>query len=172
MKDFSFEEFTKKIYVRASVSELYDCWATQDGITSWFLSYANYTDMHGNERSSTDYIQKGDRYLWKWHNWNGKETGSILEANGIDFIEFTFANDACKVSVKLEEAGESVLLILRQFEMATDEETKMNLYNGCSCGWTFWLTNLKAYLEHGVLLNERDVDLTEIPQAGHIFVNM
>lgn len=87
-------------------------------------------------------------------------------------MEFSFGNDACKVSVHLEETNGTTLLTLRQYEMATDEETKMNLYNGCSCGWTFWLANLKAYLEHGILLNERDVDLTDIPQAGHIFVNM
>ena len=28
-------------------------------------------------------------------------------------------------------------------------------------GWTFRLTNLKAYLEHGVLLNETEIDLRE-----------
>ena len=56
--------------------------------------------------------------------------------------------------------------------MPTDEETKMNIYNGCSCGWTFWLANLKAYLEHGILLNETEFDLTDIPQAGHVYVNM
>ena len=136
------------------------------------MSDATYTFNDGAQRDNKEAIQTGDRYNWKWHNWHGKEEGAILKANGTDFLEFTFANDACKVSVQLEQAEGAVLLTLRQFEMATDEETKMNLYNGCSCGWTFWLANLKAYLEHGILLNEKDFDLTGIPQAGHIFVNM
>jgi len=170
--EFTFEEFTKKIYLKASTSKIYQCWATTAGITRWFLSKAEYTSIQGEPRKSKEEVQSGDHYLWKWHNWNGKEEGTILQANGSDFIEFTFGNDACKVSVLLEEAKNSTLLTLRQYGMATDEETKMVLYNGCSCGWTFWLANLKAYLEHGILLNERDVDLTGIPEAGHIFVNL
>jgi len=170
--EFSFEEFTKKIYIKASLESLYSSWSTSEGITKWFLSEAIYTAPDGNPKALSEAIAPGDQYVWKWHNWNGQEEGTILSCNGKDFIAFTFGNDACKVSVHLEKAEGRTLLTLRQYDMATDEETKMNLYNGCSCGWTFWLTNLKAYLEHGILLNERDVDLTGIPQAGHIFANM
>lgn len=170
--EFSFDQFTKKIHIKAPLEELYACWSTEKGITRWFLSDATYTSKDGSARKEDEAIQEGDHYVWRWHNWNGKEEGSILQANGKDFIVFTFGNDACKVSVQLEQVKETVLLTLRQYEMATDEETKMNLYNGCSCGWTFWLANLKAYLEHGILLNERDVNLTDIPEAGHVFVNM
>ena len=170
--EFSFDQFTKKIYINASIEKIYECWTTVNGIRSWFLSDASYTDVNGIERNDEETIQKGDRYLWKWHNWSGKEEGTILEANGVNFIDFTFANDACKVSVELEQVNNAVLIILKQYEMATDDKTKMNLYNGCSCGWTFWLTNLKAYLEHGIVLNEKEFDLTDIPEAGHIFVNM
>jgi len=27
---------------------------------------------------------------------------------------------------------------------------------GCSQGWSFWMVNLKAWLEHGILLNEKE----------------
>ena len=64
------------------------------------------------------------------------------------------------------------MVTLKQYDMPTDEKTKLDIYNGCSCGWTFWLANLKAFLEHGILLNEKEFDLTDIPQAGHIYVNM
>lgn len=170
--EFTFDQFTKKIHITAPIEKLYSCWSTSQGITQWFLSHADYTAPDGTQRMPEEEFQPGDHYVWRWHNWSGKEEGMMLRANGSDFIEFTFGNDACKVSVQLEEAKETTLLTLRQYGMATDEETKMNLYNGCSCGWTFWLANLKAFLEHGILLNERDVDLTDIPQAGHIFVNM
>ncbi len=172
MKPFDFTEFTKKIYIKAPLETLYWCWGTKTGIETWFLQKAVYTDVQGKNREPESLIQKGDSYVWEWHNWNGKEKGTILEANGADFLKFSFANDICKVSVALEDKKDAVLLTLKQYDMPTDEETKMNIYNGCSCGWTFWLANLKAYLEHGIVLNEKEFDLTDIPQAGHIYVNM
>ena len=172
MEKLSFESFTKKIYIKADLSKIYWCWATKEGIESWFLRKAEYTTADGQLQNSGETIKAGDRYTWHWHNWEGQEAGTILQANGIDFIEFSFAGDSSMVSVALEGKGAAVLVTLKQYGMATDEKTKMEVYNGCSCGWTFWLANLKAYLEHGILLNETEFDLTEIPQAGHIFVNM
>ena len=172
MEKLSFDYFTKKIHIKTSLDKLYWCWTTKEGICSWFLRRAEYVTPSGEARRPNAHIQAGDTYTWEWHNWNGKESGTVLEANGKDFLEFSFAGDICKVSVSLEKKENSVLVTLKQYDMPTDEETKMNIYNGCSCGWTFWLANLKAYLEHGILLNEKELDLTGIPQAGHIFVNM
>jgi uncharacterized protein YndB with AHSA1/START domain len=171
MEKLSFDAFMKKIYVRAPLAKLYWCWATTEGICSWFLRKAVYTAADGTTRGVEDFIQSGDKYVWEWYNWDGQEKGDVLQANGKDFIEISFAG-VSKVSVRLEEKDNAVLVTLRQFEIPTDEKNKMQIYNGCSCGWTFWLANLKAYLEHGILLNETEFDLTNIPQAGHIFVNM
>ena len=77
-----------------------------------------------------------------------------------------------KVSVSLEVKDGAILLTLKEYEIPTDEKSKMDIYNGCSNGWTFWLANLKAYIEHGILLNETEFDLTSEPMAGHVFVNM
>lgn len=172
MEKLSFDSFTKKIYIKASIEKLYECWATKAGIESWFLRNAEFVSSEGETRASIDFVQVGDTYVWEWHNWDGKEAGTILKANGIDCLEFSFADAICKVSVSLEATGEAVLVTLKQYDMPTDEKTKMDIYNGCSCGWTFWLANLKAYLEHGILLNETEFNLTDIPQAGHIYVNM
>ena len=172
MGKLSFDAFTKKIHIKASIAKLYWCWATGEGISSWFLRKANYISPAGETRAHKETIQTGDTYTWEWYNWSGKEMGTILGANGKDSLEFSFAGDICKVLVSLEKKDNSVLLTLKQYDMPTDEETKMNIYNGCSCGWTFWLANLKAYLEHGILLNEKEFDLGNIPQAGHIYVNM
>ncbi|MFH6601897.1 SRPBCC domain-containing protein [Maribacter algicola] len=172
MENLSFDSFTKKIYIKTDVNTVYQCWATKSGIEKWFLREAEYTSSQGHLRNHNEPIEVGDSYIWRWHNWNGQEEGTILQANGTDFLEFSFASDICKVSVTLEQKDKSVLVTLMQYEMPTDEKTKMEIYNGCSCGWTFWLANLKAYLEHGILLNEKEFDLTDIPQAGHIYVNM
>ena len=167
----SFDSFTKKIYIKASAEKLYWCWATAEGICSWFLRKADYTTAEGDPRPAGQAIKGGDRYHWEWHNWDGHETGEILEANGRDHLVFSFAGES-KVSVDLLPKDDLCLLQLRQYDIPTDDENKLNIHHGCSNGWTFWLANLKAWLEHGILLNETEEDLTKIPLAGFEFVNM
>ncbi len=171
MEKLSFDSFTKKIHIKTSVDKLYWCWGTAEGICSWFLQDATYTDATKTVRTPKEHVQKGDTYVWKWHNWDSTEEGKVLAANGIDFLEVSFADD-CKVSVSLEDKGTATLLTLTQANIPTDEESKLNIHYGCSNGWTFWLTNLKAYLEYGILLNETEFDLRKIPLSGFQFVNM
>ncbi len=59
-----------------------------------------------------------------------------------------------------------------QFEIPIDEDSKLEVHCGCSNGWTFWLTNLKAFVEHGILLNETEINVKENVLAGYQFVNM
>jgi len=171
MEKLSFDSFTKKIYIKASLEKLYWSWATTEGISSWFLRNAEYRDSNGQVRSPAEQIEAGDTYIWEWHNWDDQEKGTVLQANGTDYLEIVFA-DPSKVSVTLEDKGFAVLLTLKQYDIPTDEENMLNIHHGCSNGWSFWLTNLKAYLEHGILLNETEFDLRDIPLAGFQFVNM
>lgn len=171
MKTLSFDSFTKKIYIKAPLAELYRCWATADGICEWFLRRAEYRDNKGILRPEGEFFQVGDQYTWEWHNWDGKESGTVTEANGINRLGFSFAG-VSNVEVTLEEHDRATLVVLRQYNIPTDEESRLNIHFGCSNGWTFWLANLKAYLEHGILLNETEFDLRKIPLAGLEFVNM
>lgn len=153
------------------MQKIYWCWATTEGISSWFLKNAQYEAQNRQIRKPDEHIQKGDAYIWEWYNWDGKEKGKVLKANGVDFLELTFASPS-KVSITLEDNVTSVLLTLKQYNIPTDEENKLAIHHGCSNGWAFWLTNLKAYLEHNILLNETEIDLREVPLAGFQFVNM
>lgn len=171
MSELSFDSFTKKIFIKTPMEKLYWCWGTAEGICSWFLSNATYKTSDGKERSNKEAIQVGDNYIWEWHNWDGQEKGEVIEANGKDFITISFA-EVSKVDIHLEQHENAVLLTLKQYEIPTDDKNKLNIHHGCSNGWTFWLANLKAYLEHGILLNETEFDLTKMPLAGYQFVNM
>jgi len=95
----------------------------------------------------------------------------VTRANGRDELEFSFAG-VSHVRLNLEAGKKAVLLNLHQYGIPTDDESKLNLHYGCSNGWTFWLANLKAYLEYGVLLHETDLDLSTFPLAGFEFVNI
>jgi len=170
MKNLQWHSFEKKIYIKAPIEKMYKLWASQGGITSWFLKTAEYKDQNGNKRNEEDLIQEGDSYTWTWHNWDGKAEGEIIQANGKDFIEFSF--EGSKVSVKLEEKNNAVIVTLKQFEIPEDDESKLKIHFGCSNGWTFWLTNLKAFLEYGILLNETEFNLQENELSGYVFVNM
>jgi len=76
------------------------------------------------------------------------------------------------VSVSLEDRNGVVIVSLKQFNIPEDDQSKLKIHFGCSNGWTFWLTNLKAYVEHGILLNETKIDLKNNHLAGWVFVNM
>ena len=55
--------------------------------------------------------------------------------------------------------------------VSQDDASKMKIYYGCGTGWTFWLTNLKAYMEHGVTLHETE-KLEVERHTGMEYVNM
>ncbi|GAA4277822.1 SRPBCC family protein [Aquimarina mytili] len=170
MEKLEWNSFTKKIYIHTTVEKLYDLWATEHGISSWFLKKATYKNAEGEIRNPLEHIEKGDTYIWQWHNWDGKEEGKVLEANGKNYIEITF--ETSKVSVLLEKVNDITIITLTQFDIPTDDESKLRVHFGCSNGWTFWLANLKAFIEHGILLNETEIDLRENELAGYQFVNM
>ena len=171
METLNFHSFTKKIFIKAPIEKIYWCWGTQEGICSWFLKEAVYTFNEDSTRKAREEIRAGDHYTWRWHNWDGQEDGEVLIANGKDQLEFTFAGKS-KVLVELKADGEVVLVSLKQYHIPTDEESKLHIHVGCSNGWTFWLANLKAYLEHGILLNEQEIDLRNIPLSAFEFVNI
>jgi uncharacterized protein YndB with AHSA1/START domain len=153
------DSFTKRILIEKTLDEVYRCWATKGKIEEWFLEKADYVsgEIH---RKSDEPVQKGDQFFWKWNNWDFTEEGRILEANGRDIISFTFGSGGI-VTVKLmkKEGGTEVTLV--QNDIPTDEKSRMDLFVGCITGWTFWLTNLKAYLEHGITLHAKGLQQDE-----------
>lgn len=153
------DSFTKRILIKKALHEVYRCWATKGKIEEWFLEKADYVsgEIH---RKSDEPVQTGDQFVWKWNNWDFTEEGRILEANGRDIISFTFGSGGI-VTVKLMEKEGGTEVTLVQNDIPTDEKSRMDLFVGCITGWTFWLTNLKAYLEHGITLHAKGLQQDE-----------
>lgn len=170
MKQLSWDSFTKRIHIKAPVEKLFWCWTTEEGITSWFLKDAKYI-REAKRIDTKEIIREGDQYAWMWHNWDGQEKGEILEVKKNKLVRFSFA-DNCEVKVTFEQKGIAVLVSLEQSQIPLDDKSKLEIFYGCSNGWTFWLANLKAFLEHGILLNETEIDLRPFDLAGFEFVNM
>ena len=157
----NWNSFTKRILINASVDSLYRSRVTTSEIETWFLEQADY-QAGDSGRGPDELVQKGDLFSWKWHNRDFTEKGEVLEANSRDTISFTFgAGGNVSVTLKPADADGLTEVILKQYDIPTDDKSKMDIYVGCSTGRTFWLTNLKAYLEHGITLHAKGLTQKE-----------
>lgn len=151
--------FKKRILINKPIEDVYRCWSTKSQIETWFLEKADFRSSNG-QRKPEELVQKGDEFNWKWNNWNFTEKGKIVKANGKDSISFTFGSGGV-VSVCLKEKKGNTEVELTQSDIPTDENSKMEIFVGCITGWTFWLTNLKAYLEHNITLHAKGLNQDE-----------
>ena len=144
--------FKRRIHIAKPKEEIFRAWASQKGLEAWFLEKAGFEKADGSKRDQEQLCEEGDSFSWKWHNWPHHEEGKILESNGKDRLVFTFGPGG-EVLVELKDSPYGIEVALTQYQIATDEKSKMNYYVGCHGGWTFWMANLKAWLEHGITLN-------------------
>ena len=152
--------FKKRIHINIDIEKVYSAWATQEMMETWFLEEAKYFDGNKNPRKKDELVQRGDSFVWKWNNWDFKEEGRILSANSKDQISFTFGSGG-NVHIKLLPYSNGTEVELVQENIPIDEKSKMDIFVGCITGWTFWLTNLKAYLEHGIMLHAKNLKQEE-----------
>jgi uncharacterized protein YndB with AHSA1/START domain len=161
MQNFDWTQFTRKIAVKASMTQLYDAWTKAQDIEKWFLSEAKYYDTAKSPIPQNMHIEKGNTYAWNWYLFPTEEHGSITEANGKDFLQFTFAGD-CLVDIQLTQYGEHVIVSLTHKNIPTDDQSKQNIRLGCDTGWSFYLVNLKSVYEGGLDLRNKDAALNSM----------
>ena len=148
--------FKRKIYINAPISDVYKAWATSEGLKDWFLEDAAYLD-NGTEIDSIQLAKVGHEYRFDWYHWESIGKGEVLEANDQDHFAFSFED--VRVDIELKEEKGMTLCTLTQTGIPTDEESKFFKFHGCSTGWTFFMANLKAMLEHGVNLIDKEEGL-------------
>lgn len=158
MDNFNWESFTKKIAVKADISKIYNAWTIASEIEKWFLSNAVFENTAGQQLPKDKNFEKNNRYYWSWYLYDVLESGKIVEANGKDLIQFTFAGD-CLVTIKLTQAQDYVIVELTQSNIPTDNQSKRGIRLGCDSGWSFFLLNLKAVYESGIDLRNKNTDL-------------
>ena len=163
MQNHDWSKFIKRIPVKADMKDIYEAWATQEGLEKWFLRKAEFTKLGGKLRDRNALIKKDDTYEWMWHGWSDEvvERGSILDANDKDFLKFTFGK-AGIVSVSIKKEGGENIIELVQEKIPVDEDSKFNYYIGYSEGWTFYLANLKSVLEGGLDLRNKKEKLKQV----------
>jgi uncharacterized protein YndB with AHSA1/START domain len=165
--EFDWSSFTKKIAINATAATIYHSWATKQGMESWFLRQCHYAAPGGEALPEDMPVQKGNHYTWRWHGWPDEtvEKGTILEANGVDTLSFTFgekgaAGMICTVRV-YAEAGETICELVQK-NIPVDDMDKSDYFVGCNTGWTFYMTNLKSILEGGIDLRNKNVAVKNV----------
>lgn len=157
---YDWTKFKKQTYIQANSNEVFNAWVKPNEIVNWFIAQADYSAPDGELRISDETIQAGDRYYWRWHQDTDIE-GEILKVEENKMIQFTFgdkvkgSDEKIVVTVEVSESEPgTTLLELTQENMADTLEAHSKWHLSCNLGWSFFMTNLKALLEHGVDLRE------------------
>ncbi len=163
MGTYDWSRFVARITIRTGVENLYNCWATKQGMEYWFLRLSEYKKPDGSLRLDNEPVQPGDSYRWLWHGWDDDtvEYGNILDCNGKDSFQFSFGKAGnCSITIK-QEGGETIVELV-QDHIPTDEQGMHYWHQGCKTGWTFYLANLKSLCEGGIDLRNRNTNLKNV----------
>lgn len=158
MENFDWSRFSKKIAVKAEMSTVYKAWTNPAVIETWFLSDADYFNPEGEALNKDTNVGPNSSYSWSWYLFDVIEKGTYTQANGTDFLQFTFAGD-CQVDIQLTQVGDLVMVELTQKNIPLDDQSKRGIRLGCDSGWAFFLVNLKSVLEGGLDLRNKDNEL-------------
>jgi uncharacterized protein YndB with AHSA1/START domain len=109
MKNFDWTAYTKKIAIRASITDVYNAWTKSSELETWFLQRVEFYNPEGTRIDSNTNVPAGTRYNWLWYLYKDPMEGIITKANGKDYLQFTFEGE-CLVDVNLrEEKGYTVV---------------------------------------------------------------
>ena len=158
MENFDWTSFTKKIAVKAALSDIYYAWTMAGELEKWFLEKVSFFDTSQKPLSKDQNVSDGYTYEWLWYLYKDTMSGKIISANGKDQLQFTFEGN-CLVDIKLSESKGYTIVELRHHNIPTDDYSKQYIRLGCANGWHFYLTNLKSVYEGGLDLRNRDENL-------------
>lgn len=157
--NYDWTRFICKINIYTSVEAVYDAWTIPNQLESWFLRDARFKRGDGSTREQELHIQTNDTYTWHWHGHTDEveEKGKVIQANGINKLQFSFTKGA-EVTVDIGVSLNETIIMLTQDKMTNDEAGKL-IHVDCYGGWTFYLANLKSFLEGGIDLRNKNIDL-------------
>jgi uncharacterized protein YndB with AHSA1/START domain len=142
-KPYDWTQFILRVYLKAPADKVYAAWTDAKLITRWFPEKAEIE------------ARRGGRIYLEWVAGDKMDT-QVIRARKPTLFVFPFGNKGEEVAVKIKKVKGGTICELHQYHMKTGPKDKVSMHMGCAMGWTFFLANLKAFLEHGVDLRGHD----------------
>ena len=141
-KAFDWTKFTLRVLIAAPREKVWEAWTS--GLARWFPVAGEIEP------------RKGGKVVLQFLFPEDKLEDEVISATKGQRIVFPFGSHGEQVEVRLRKQGGGTLCELTQSDMRTTAQDKVQMHMGCRQGWTFFLANLKAWLEHGVDLRSHD----------------
>lgn len=142
-KPYDWTQFTQRVLIKAPPLRVFKAWTDPAEIVRWFTVKAELEP------------RKGGRLYFEWLA-GDKFEGKIIRVRKPNLLVFPFGSKGEEVEVKISKVKGGSLVELRQYGMKTSPNDKVSMHLGCQTGWTFFLANLKAWLEHKIDLRGHD----------------
>ena len=158
-KNYDWSQFQVYTYINKPLAEVFQRWATCEGLESFFVQTSKFSSVSGELRKNNQIASSADNYFWKFiHDFD--LPGQVVNVMENSFITYTFGVMEVKIEVSTQEKQTLVKLTQYKIPHATEEEKATNHLNCRSC-WVFFMTNLKAVMESGTDLREHDPDKSD-----------
>ncbi len=142
-KPFDWTRFYLKIAINASPEKVFRAWTYAPEISKWFTVKTEFE------------AKKNGRIYFEWLG-GDKMNDKVIAITKNRRLVIPFGTKGEKVEITVTKDGKGSICTLTQYDMKTTTKDKINMHMGCKQGWTFFLANLKSYLEHGIDLRSHN----------------
>lgn len=140
---YDWSQFKLRIFINKPVSKVFNAWTDDRIVSRWFT-----------EKTIIE-PRKNGRIYFEWLA-GDKMDDKIISISKNRRFTFPFGRHGERVAVSFKKDGRGTICELRQFNMKTTPKARWTMHRGCIQGWTFFLANLKSYLEYGIDLRSHD----------------
>ena len=145
--------FALKIWINAQPRDVFASWVRSDELAQWFQHHAR---AYSPDQPHIDKPEAstGDHYEWLL-NHGHRSSGRFLEVRAdAMLVRFTFGGDSgMSTELRAEPRDGGTLVMLAHHGLPPGD---VESYADIKCGWTFYLTSLKAWHERRTDLREHD----------------
>jgi len=140
---YDWSRFALKIPIAVSPQKVFRAWTDDKEIVKWFTIKAEIEP------------KKNGNIYFEWLA-GDKFSSKVIAVRKNQLFVFPFGNNGEEVEIKIRKWGKGSICELRQYNMKTTPKARWEMHRGCLTGWTFFLTNLKVWLESGLDLRSHD----------------
>jgi hypothetical protein len=153
-ESYDWSKFEIFMYVQGDLEKIYDKWATSSGLKAFFIREATFTNANGRVKSKDIRFEADDSYEWLWWHNDYRSKGKILRANAPKTISFSFGSSEVQLDFSNTRHGVQIRLV--QTKIQVSETEKVHTHLDCRSGWIYFLCNLKANVEHGIDIRQKN----------------